>query len=83
MVTAHYDSKWGAPGSAMEGFIGATDSGVPCAMLMYAALALDEYLNARDAALGQDDLEDPVGLQVPLFAYRGDCRLFCLMEKRR
>ena len=48
----------------MEGFIGATDSAVPCAMLMYAALALDKFLNARDTALGTDDLEDPVGLQV-------------------
>ena len=64
VVTAHYDSKWGASGSGMEGFIGATDSAVPCAMLMYAALALDKYLNARDAALGTDDLEDPVGIQV-------------------
>jgi len=33
-------------------------------MLMYAALALDKFLNARDVALGTDDLEDPVGLQV-------------------
>jgi glutaminyl-peptide cyclotransferase len=64
VVTAHYDSKWGARGSGMEGFIGATDSAVPCAMLMYAALALDKFLNARDVALGTDDLEDPVGLQV-------------------
>ena len=64
VVTAHYDSKWGAPGSGMENFVGATDSAVPCAMLMYAALALDKFLNARDAALTGDELEDPVGLQV-------------------
>jgi hypothetical protein len=38
-------------------------------MLMYAALALDKYLNARDAAVGGDELEDPVGLQVHLFPY--------------
>jgi hypothetical protein len=48
----------------MENFVGATDSAVPCAMLMYAALALDKFLNARDAALTGDELEDPVGLQV-------------------
>ena len=67
-VTAHYDSKWFPKGDATEGFIGATDSGVPCAMLMYAALALDEYLNAREEKLWNgeisDELEDPIGLQV-------------------
>lgn len=63
VVTAHYDSKWFSDGSP---FVGATDSAVPCAMLMYAAIALDSYLNERDVKLNRsDDLEDAIGLQVP------------------
>ena len=65
VVSAHYDSKWFPHGSGSEGFIGATDSAVPCAMLMYAALALEKYLSARDQRLqNEDELEDPLGLQV-------------------
>jgi glutaminyl-peptide cyclotransferase len=65
VVAAHYDSKWGKKGSALDGFIGATDSAVPCAMLMYAALALETHLAAREQRLRtEDDLEDPIGLQV-------------------
>lgn len=65
VVTAHYDSKWFSKGSPLEGFIGATDSAVPCAMLMYAALALEAQLAERDTRLLEDDsLEDPIGLQV-------------------
>jgi len=65
VLTAHYDSKWFPKGHSLEDFIGATDSAVPCAMLMYAALALDSFLNARDEEIKySDDLEDPVGLQV-------------------
>jgi len=65
VLTAHYDSKWFPKGHSLENFIGATDSAVPCAMLMYAALALDPFLNARDEEIKySDDLEDPIGLQV-------------------
>ena len=74
VVTAHYDSKWFAKGSGMEGFIGATDSAVPCAFLMYAALALDKYLvewEAKIRAESDDDLEDPMGLQVPSHSMLG------------
>jgi glutaminyl-peptide cyclotransferase len=74
-VTAHYDSKWFPLGSGNEGFIGATDSAVPCAMLMYAALALDGFLTARDEYLREnDELDDPIGLQVPslLDNFNGD-----------
>jgi hypothetical protein len=54
-------------------------------MLMYAALALDKYLNARDAALGTDDLEDPMGIQVsPLYPMAvSNCRLFYLTERKQ
>lgn len=70
-LTAHYDSKWFPRGHVAEKFIGATDSAVPCAMLMYAALALDKYLNAREEKLWNgevDDLEEPVGVQVGNYA---------------
>jgi len=65
VISAHYDSKWFPHGSGAEGFIGATDSAVPCAMLMYVALALDKFLSVRDERLrNEDELEDPLGLQV-------------------
>lgn len=65
VVTAHYDSKWFKKGSGLENFVGATDSAVPCAMLMYAALALDKFLSEREKKLYvSDDLEEPIGLQV-------------------
>ncbi|TLD14495.1 hypothetical protein PspLS_11150 [Pyricularia sp. CBS 133598] len=38
-LVAHYDSK-----ISPEGFIGATDSAVPCAVLMYVAKSIDKYL---------------------------------------
>jgi glutaminyl-peptide cyclotransferase len=39
-LVAHYDSK-----ITPEGFIGATDSAAPCAMLMHVARTLDDYLD--------------------------------------
>lgn len=38
-LVAHYDSKY-----QPEGFIGATDSAAPCAMLMYVAKVIDGYV---------------------------------------
>ena len=38
-LVAHYDSK-----IAPEGFIGATDSAAPCAMLMWVAKVVDRYV---------------------------------------
>ncbi|KAJ2906804.1 putative glutaminyl-peptide cyclotransferase [Zalerion maritima] len=38
-LAAHYDSKM-----TPEGFIGATDSAVPCAVLMHVARSIDQYL---------------------------------------
>jgi glutaminyl-peptide cyclotransferase len=67
VVAAHYDSKWFEKGGSMENFIGATDSAVSCAMLMYAVLALDRFLLERDEKLRlSDELldDDPIGLQV-------------------
>ena len=38
-LAAHYDSK-----NVPEGFVGATDSAVPCAILMHVARSIDQYV---------------------------------------
>ncbi|XP_065339633.1 glutaminyl-peptide cyclotransferase isoform X1 [Cloeon dipterum] len=45
-LACHYDSKYTREGS----FIGATDSAVPCAMMLHLAAALDQYLKKNAAA---------------------------------
>lgn len=47
-LVAHYDSKM-----TPEGFIGATDSAAPCAMLMHAARSLDTALTKKWAAMDE------------------------------
>jgi hypothetical protein len=50
-LVAHYDSK-----ISPKGFIGATDSAVPCAILMHVARSIDRYLTQMHdemAALGE------------------------------
>ena len=44
VLSAHYDTKM-----SPEGFIGATDSAVPCAMLLHLALTMDTLLPGVDA----------------------------------
>jgi len=63
-LVAHYDSKINP-----AGFIGATDSAAPCAMIMHAARSVDEALTAKWAAMkadgtGGSGLEDEKGLQI-------------------
>lgn len=66
---AHYDSK-----ITPEGFIGATDSAAPCAVLMHVAKSVEGYLKKVYEAgiaegLGKDGKEDPkreVGVQILL-----------------
>jgi hypothetical protein len=63
-LVAHYDSKY-----TPTGFIGATDSAAPCAMLLYVARAIEEALTAKWAAAqasGDDMLEPPEGVQILL-----------------
>ena len=69
-LVAHYDSKL-----TPEGFIGATDSAAPCAMLMHVARSLDDAMTRKWAAMDklgikQEDydlgLEEHKGLQVIL-----------------
>ncbi|KAL2439047.1 Glutaminyl-peptide cyclotransferase [Exophiala dermatitidis] len=61
---AHYDSKY-----KPDGFIGATDSAAPCAMIMHAMRAIDGALTKKwEAAQAQGDidvdLEEYKGIQV-------------------
>ncbi|KAL6242300.1 hypothetical protein RBB50_010848 [Rhinocladiella similis] len=65
-LVAHYDSKY-----KPEGFIGATDSAAPCAMLMHAVRAIDAALTKKwDSVQAQDELdldfEEDKGIQVLL-----------------
>lgn len=69
-LVAHYDSK-----RTPEGFIGATDSAAPCAMLMHTARSLDEALTKKwavmhQAGIKQEDydlgLEEHKGIQIIL-----------------
>lgn len=46
-LAAHHDSKWFKKGSGMEGFVGATDSASPCAMLIDLVVSLDKPLKRR------------------------------------
>jgi len=63
-LVAHYDSKL-----TPAGFIGATDSAAPCAMMMHAARSVDEALTKKWAAMeadgtGGSGLEDEKGVQL-------------------
>ncbi|PVI04823.1 hypothetical protein DM02DRAFT_611178 [Periconia macrospinosa] len=62
-LVAHYDSKL-----TPEGFIGATDSAAPCAILMWTAQVVDKYLTQmydEMSALGEGgELAMDMGLQI-------------------
>lgn len=65
-LVAHYDSKL-----TPAGFIGATDSAAPCAMIMHAARSVDEALTNKWAAMEQEGmtglgLEEEKGVQILL-----------------
>lgn len=65
-MVAHYDSLY-----KPEGFIGATDSAAPCAMLMHIARSIDEALTKKWNAMkanGEtgDGLEEEKGVQIIL-----------------
>jgi glutaminyl-peptide cyclotransferase len=46
-LVAHYDSK-----RLPDGFLGATDSAAPCAMLMWTAMVLDKYVTQMYEEMG-------------------------------
>lgn len=63
-LVAHYDSKY-----SPEGFIGATDSAAPCAMLMHVARSIEEALKSKwkemeENGEGDTSLEPAVGVQI-------------------
>jgi len=61
-LVAHYDSKL-----TPVGFIGATDSAAPCAMIMHAARSVDEALTRKwedMQAMGNQGLEEEKGVQI-------------------
>jgi len=65
-LVAHYDSKM-----TPAGFIGATDSAAPCAMLMHAARSIDSALTRKWATMKETDelehgLETDKGVQIIL-----------------
>lgn len=61
-LVAHYDSKY-----TPEGFIGATDSAAPCAMIMHVARSIDAALTKKWAAHGDDDFDiEHKGVQILL-----------------
>lgn len=65
VLAAHYDSKL-----TPKGFIGATDSAAPCAMILHAAKAIDEALTRKwddmQAKGETDGLEGEKGVQIML-----------------
>ena len=58
VLAAHTDSKY-FPSAPMNGFVGATDSAAPCAILVDVAEALSEWLDEREE---QYDREDEVAV---------------------
>lgn len=55
IVAAHYDSKFFPKGSGMQGFVGATDSAAPCAIMVDLAVALDDALDRRETKIHQQE----------------------------
>ncbi|KAG0645541.1 Glutaminyl cyclase [Hyphodiscus hymeniophilus] len=63
-LVAHFDSKL-----TPAGFIGATDSAAPCAIIMHAARSVDEALTAKWATMeadGSSGLDEEKGVQILL-----------------
>jgi hypothetical protein len=65
-LVAHYDSLY-----KPEGFVGATDSAAPCAMLMHIARSIDKALTKKWLAMQDkgetgDGLEEEKGVQILL-----------------
>ncbi|SPO19940.1 related to Glutaminyl-peptide cyclotransferase precursor [Ustilago trichophora] len=59
VVSAHYDSKYFSASSGMAGFVGATDSAAPCAMMVDLAVALDDALDARERKIHAEEQTKP------------------------
>ncbi|PSS03382.1 glutaminyl-peptide cyclotransferase [Coniella lustricola] len=69
-LVAHFDSK-----AQPEGFIGATDSAVPCAVLMHVARSIDQYLTQMHdemVALGELGGTPPMDMGVQILLLDGE-----------
>ena len=64
VLAAHYDSKL-----TPKGFIGATDSAAPCAMLLHVVRSLDEALTRMwvEKGTSASGLDEDKGIQVIFF----------------
>ncbi|KAG5715701.1 Glutaminyl-peptide cyclotransferase [Termitomyces sp. T112] len=76
ILSAHYDSKYGAT-YPDDQFVGATDSAAPCAMMLDLAEALNPLLDGRkqrlDAGiLGDDEDEDVIDTTLQLVFFDGE-----------
>ncbi|KAK2466761.1 hypothetical protein APHAL10511_001019 [Amanita phalloides] len=73
-LAAHYDSKYFPPGHPNYGFLGATDSAAPCAMLLDLAETLNPLLDRRrdrlDDTLNDDD--DVLDMTLQLIFFDGE-----------
>ncbi|KAF2712317.1 hypothetical protein K504DRAFT_372665 [Pleomassaria siparia CBS 279.74] len=71
-LVAHYDSKskYDSRKQIMEGFIGATDSAAPCAMLMHTARSIDKYITQMHDEMAElqegGTVEMDMGVQILL-----------------
>lgn len=69
-LVAHFDSKF-----KPDGFIGATDSAVPCAVLMHVARSIDKYLTQMHdemVALGELGGSPPMDMGVQIVLLDGE-----------
>lgn len=69
-LVAHYDSK-----STPDGFIGATDSAAPCAVLMHVARSIDQYLTQMHEemiALGENGGTPAMDMGVQIMLLDGE-----------
>lgn len=73
-LAAHYDSKYFPPSDPNYGFLGATDSAVPCAILLDLAEALNHLLDERQRRLdsGSDDDDDISETTLQLIFFDGE-----------
>lgn len=73
ILSAHYDSKYGATYPDNQ-FVGATDSGAPCAMMLDLAEALNPLLEQRKKRLdeGLEDDEDVADTTLQLVFFDGE-----------
>jgi len=73
-VAAHYDSKYFPPDSPEYGFLGATDSAAPCAILLDLAETLNPLLDERKhrADNGLEDEDDTLDITLQLIFFDGE-----------